>query len=125
MAKIVPHAGELRTVPVSIRGAPFTPPPARDVPLYLAQWVRWLISEAALRYDPLTRAAIAHHDFEALHPFTDGNGRVGRLLLNLMLMQDGYPPALVLREWRARYLHALHQADFGEYSPLVYLVRLA
>lgn len=100
MAKIDPHAGELRTVPVYIRGADFTPPPAKDVPLYLAQWVEWLTSETALRYDPVARAAIACHDFEAIHPYTDGNGRVGRLLLNLMLMQDGYPPALALREWR-------------------------
>ena len=55
----------------------------------------------------------------------DGNGRVGRLLLNLMLMQEGYPPALVLREWRPRYIQALHRAYFGEYSPLVDLVGLA
>ena len=66
-----------------------------------------------------------HHDFEALHPFTDGNGRVGRLLLNLMLMQDGYPPALILREWRTRYIMALQAAHRGEYSELVNLVGLA
>ena len=125
MDKIDPQAGELRKVQVYIRGAPFTPPAARDVPLYLAQWVNWLTSDHALRYDSVTRAAIAHHDFEALHPFTDGNGRVGRLLLNLMLMQDGYPPALVLREWRSRYIQALQQAHMGEYAPLVNLVGLA
>jgi Fic family protein len=125
MDKIDPQAGELRKVQVYIRGVPFTPPPARDVPLYLAQWLNWLTSDTALRYDPLTRAAIAHHDFEALHPFTDGNGRVGRLLLSLMLLQDGYPPALVLREWRPRYIQALQQAHIGEYAPLVNLVGLA
>lgn len=125
MDKVDPQAGELRKVQVYIRGAPFTPPPARDVPLYLTQWVDWLMSDNALHYDPVTRAAIAHHDFEALHPFTDGNGRVGRLLLNLMLMQDGYPPALVLREWRPRYIQALQQAHVGEYTPLVNLVGLA
>jgi Fic family protein len=125
MDKIDPRAGELRTVQVYIRGAPFTPPPARDVPLYTEQWIRWLTSDAALRYDSIARAAVAHHDFEALHPFTDGNGRVGRLLLNLMLMQDGYPPALVLREWRPRYIQALQQAHFGEYSPLANIIGLA
>ena len=125
MDKIDPHAGELRTVAVSIRGAPFTPPPARDVPGYLAQWAAWLSSDAAQRLDPVTRAAVAHHDFEALHPFTDGNGRVGRLLLNLMLMRDGYPPALVLREWRPRYIGALQRAYYGEYSPLADLIGLA
>jgi Fic family protein len=125
MDKIDPHAGELRKVQVYIRGAPFTPPPAREVPQYLAQWIRSLTSDRVLRFDPVTRAAVAHHDFEALHPFTDGNGRVGRLLLNLMLMQDSYPPALVLREWRPRYIQALQQAHLGDYNPLVDLIGLA
>src|ERR1700686_178281 len=94
-AQIDEDAGQLRTGPVHIRGASFTPPPAKDLPLYLAQWTRWLRSDQALSYDPVTRAAVAHHDFESLHPFFDGNGRVGRLLLNIMLLQDGYPPALI------------------------------
>src|SRR5581483_794901 len=85
MDKIDPHAGELRKVQVYIREANFTPPLAKDVPAYIAQWVDRLTSGSALCYDPVVRAAIAHHDFEAIHPYTDGNGRVGRLLLNLML----------------------------------------
>jgi len=125
MDKIDGRAGEWRSVQVYIRGAPFTPPSARDVPLYLEQWIHWLTSDDALRYEPVTRAAIAHHDFEAIHPFTDGNGRVGRLLLNLMLMQAGYPPALVLREWRTRYIQALQAAHSGEHVPLIDLVGLA
>jgi Fic family protein len=125
MDKIDEQAGELRKVQVYIRGAPFTPPPARDVPLYITQWVQWLRSDEAQRYDPVTRASIAHHDFEALHPFTDGNGRVGRLLLNLMLLQDGYPPALLLREWRSRYIHALQEAHLGNYTPIINLIGLA
>jgi hypothetical protein len=52
----------------------------------------------------------------------DGNGRVGRLLLNLLLMRGGYPPALLLRDWRGAYLRALQQADTGRYSPLANLV---
>lgn len=125
MDKIDPHAGELRKVQVYIRGAGFTPPPAKDVPLYIAQWLQWLDSDTALHYDAVVRAAVAHHDFEAIHPYTDGNGRVGRLLLNLMLMQYGYPPALVLREWRPRYIQALHQAHSDDYNPLIDLVGLA
>src|SRR6266849_7638556 len=125
MDKVDPQAGELRKVQVYIRGAPFTPPPARDVPLYLTQWVDWLMSDNALPYDPVTRAAIAHHDFEALHPFTDGNGRVGRLLMNLLLMQDGYPPALVLREWRTHYITALQAGHRSDYTGLVNLIGLA
>lgn len=100
-------AGELRTSLVHIRGASFTPPPAKDLPLYLEQWAQWLQSDQALSYDPIVRAAAAHHDFESLYPFFDGNGRVRRLLLNIMLMPDGYPLALVLRAWRQRYITAL------------------
>lgn len=125
MDKIDEYAGELRTVQVNIRGADFTPPPARDVPRYLEQWIAWLTSDTARQYEVVTRSAIAHHDFEALHPFTDGNGRVGRLLLNLMLMREGYPPALVLREWRTRYIQALHAAYQGDYTPLIDLIGLA
>jgi cell filamentation protein, protein adenylyltransferase len=125
MDKIIKEAGQLRTVQVYIRGSNHIPPPARDVPLYMMQWVRWLSSDDAFLYDPVTRAAIAHHGFEALHSFTDGNGRVGRLLLNLQLMQDGYPPALILREWRTRYISALQAAQRDDYTDLVNLIGLA
>lgn len=124
-AQIDEDAGQLRTGPVHIRGASFTPPPAKDLPLYLAQWTRWLQSDHALQYDPVTRAAVAHHDFESLHPFFDGNGRVGRLLLNIMLIQDGYPPALILREWRPRSIQALQQASAGDYQAMINLVAQA
>ena len=125
MDKIIKDAGQLRTVQVYIRGSQHTPPPARDVSLYMMQWVHWLNSDDAFRSDPITRTAIAHHGFEALHPFTDGNGRVGRLLMNLQLIQDGYPPALILREWRTRYIIALQSAHRGNYTDLINLVGLA
>ena len=60
---------------------------------------------------PLVHAAIHHAWFERIHPFVDGNGRVGRLLLNFMLIQAGYPPAVILASQRPRYLQALKLAD--------------
>lgn len=52
----------------------------------------------------ITHAAMHHAWFQRIHPFVDGNGRVGRLILNFMLLQNGYPPAVILASQRARYL---------------------
>lgn len=62
--------------------------------------------------------AAAHCRFEQIHPFLDGNGRTGRLILNLVLVRLGYPPAIIYKRDRARYLQALRRADAGEPSPL-------
>ena len=62
--------------------------------------------------------ATVHCRFEQIHPFLDGNGRAGRLILNLVLVRLGYPPALIYKRDRARYLRALRRADAGEPSPL-------
>jgi Fic family protein len=121
MDKILDTAGQFRKVPVYIRGANMTPPPPGQVEDLMRQWVTWIDGEG-MNYAPILRAAIAHHGFEAVHPFPDGNGRVGRLLLNLMLMREGYPPALLLRDWRIRYITALDTGNTGNYTPLANLI---
>jgi len=121
MQNTIETAGRFRTIPVSIRGARLTPPPARQVEGLIAEWIAW-IDGAGQAYDPLLRAVIAHHGFLAVHPFVDGNGRTARLLLNLMLMRAHYPPALLLHDWRIGYLQALAHADTGAYTPLANLI---
>lgn len=64
------------------------------------------------------RLAKTHNDFEKIHPYLDGNGRSGRLLLNLLLVRLGYPPAIVFKNERTKYLNAMRKADKGEYGPL-------
>lgn len=114
-------AGQWRQQSVYIRGSDLRPPSASQVPALMAQWVTWLNHEGQT-YHPVIRAAIAHHGFAAVHPFIDGNGRVSRLLLNFMLLRDGYAPAFLLREWKGRYLQALHAADHGNYTALIQLI---
>lgn len=58
--------------------------------------------------------AALHCRFEQIHPFLDGNGRTGRLLLNLVLVRLGYPPVIIYKRQRAEYLKALRRADVGE-----------
>lgn len=64
------------------------------------------------------RLAQLHRDFEAIHPFIDGNGRTGRLVLNLVLVRLGWPPAIIFKRQRDAYLVALDRADHGEFAPL-------
>ncbi|MGI8809128.1 MAG: Fic family protein [Acidimicrobiales bacterium] len=62
--------------------------------------------------------AAVHCRFEAIHPFLDGNGRTGRLLLNLILVRLGYPSAIIYKRQRVEYLCALRRADTGDYGLL-------
>jgi hypothetical protein len=59
-----------------------------------------------------------HAAFERIHPFLDGNGRTGRLLTNLVLVRLGYPPVIVQKRERSRYLAALDRADRGDVGRL-------
>lgn len=119
--RLLDEAGAWRAGAVSIRGSALQPPPAGRVPALMDEWLAWIDGPGAA-YGPVERAVIAHHGFVAVHPFRDGNGRTGRLLLNLLLLRDGYPPALLLQEWRLGYLEALSQADRGRYGPLLNLI---
>jgi hypothetical protein len=66
-----------------------------------------------------------HCQFETIHPFLDGNGRTGRLLLNLLLVRLGYPPMIVYKRQRADYLRALRRADAGDCGALGELIARA
>ena len=83
----------------------------------LMDWYRTAEGEGALH--PLVVAAEFHHRFTAIHPFDDGNGRMARILTNLMLMRHGYPPLIVKKEDKEAYLYALAQADEGDLSDLL------
>ena len=77
--------------------------------------------EVALEDVPESIAEI-HKELERIHPFLDGNGRTGRLVLNLILLRLGWPPAIILKNQRAKYLSALDKADKGDNSQLAELL---
>ncbi len=83
----------------------------------LIAWYQQANQEKKLH--PLVIASLFHHAFVAIHPFDDGNGRVTRLLTNLILMRYQFPPVVVKQEDRRNYYQVLSQADVGEYEPLV------
>lgn len=78
----------------------------------LMDWYREPSTESKMH--PVEIAARFHHRFTNIHPFDDGNGRMSRLLMNLMLMQAGYPPVVIRLSERNLYLAALGRADAGE-----------
>jgi fido (protein-threonine AMPylation protein) len=77
--------------------------------------------DIGLREVPERLAAI-HREFERIHPFIDGNGRTGRLALNLILVRLGWPPSIILKNQRPRYLTALDRADKSDLGPLAELI---
>lgn len=103
-----------------------TPPPFPEVDHKMTAWVADVNNLRELSGTPFPeRLAEIHNDFEKIHPYLDGNGRTGRLLLNLLLVRLGYPPAIVFKNERTRYLTAMRRADKGEYGPLGELIARA
>nr|WP_202881487.1 Fic family protein [Pedococcus badiiscoriae] len=116
--------GNFRQHDIHPFGAGMTPPAWTLVDAEILAWVDQLrTQEESLRIpqpgSPLPEMlARVHNQFERIHPFIDGNGRSGRLVLNLVLVRLGYPPVVILKQQRAAYLSALQKADDGDNGPL-------
>ncbi|ADO68024.1 Fic family protein [Stigmatella aurantiaca] len=114
------EAGSYRSAPVPPRGPGHTPPDASLVPGRIQEFSDWLSQEPPEA--PLLLACRAHAAFDAIHPFAVGNGRIGRLLLHLLLFRHGYPLTVLRVKDRARYHTALKQAHQGDITSLTTLV---
>ena len=94
--------------------AGMTPPTWPLVPSHMDAWVADVNTLVPRADDFPEHLARIHCRFEQIHPFLDGNGRTGRLVLNLVLVRLGYPPAVIYKNERDAYLSALRRADAGE-----------
>jgi len=124
------HAGLLnnsdlfgfRNHPVYIRDSQHTPPPSYALPDAMGSLFECLDEEA----EPSVRALFGHYAFTYIHPYPDGNGRIGRFLMNMMLVSGGYPWTIIQsdRENRHSYLDALECASVArDFTPFVKFVR--
>ncbi len=115
------RSGVFRKVQVWIVGAPFMPPKAELVETEFKKLMNWY-RRGKRRYNPVVVAAYVHAGFETIHPFTDFNGRTGRLLLNFILMKNGYPAVDIKNKDRLEYFAALESARMGDLKPFVNLI---
>ncbi|HTJ92131.1 MAG TPA: Fic family protein, partial [Pararobbsia sp.] len=117
----IARAGRYRQENVAITGASTTPPDFLHLPQEMAAMVEWC--ETTNELHAIERAAQLHARFAKIHPFIDGNGRTGRLLLNFELMKAGYPPAIIRKEDRLEYYNVLDEACVtGDYTGITQLV---
>lgn len=105
------NAGCYRSVPVRIAGSEVILPSPRKVPGLMTDFIGDIKSANDLH--PVQLAAEAHYQLVTIHPFVDGNGRTARLLMNLILMQHGFPPALIRKRDRMPYISSLEKAQLG------------
>ncbi len=82
--------------------------PKQELQEYLNEFIEWY-QKNKKKFKPLVLASIIHNQFEHIHPFQDGNGRVGRLILNFILLKNNYPPINITLEDRAEYYQTLQE----------------
>lgn len=104
-----------RTADVRVIRANFKATPAPYVKTDMNLLFRWY-HEYKTKLHPFVLASIFHHKFEKIHPFMDGNGRTGRIIMNYVLLKNGYPPFVVRTRLRSNYIAVLRRADKSDLS---------
>jgi len=114
------NKGRFRNVAVRLKGSETILPNALKVPELMEEFISWLVSVSE---NPVKIAVDAHYKLVSIHPFIDGNGRTARILMNLLLMQEGYPPAVIRKEDRNAYIKSLEKGqtkgDLSDYNNLM------
>lgn len=117
------QAGRLRNTSVFISGSSHVPPqPYLVAPLMEQLLTRYQDNLDRGLLSPIENIARLHADFVGIHPFIDGNGRTGRLVMNMELMKAGYPVAIIESANKQYYYQALQAADKQDYKPIIQLI---
>lgn len=116
---ILTDAGQWRRVNVRISGSKFSPPRVEKLISLLREWEKHYAAMEMEREDVFVQAAEMHFGFESIHPFSDGNGRVGRLLLNMHFLNHNWPLIHILPYHRKYYLDALESAHHKDMKKLL------
>lgn len=115
------QAGRYRNVPVRVVGSNVIFPNPAKVPQLMEDFSSTLNLKD--KKNTVEYAADAHYQLVTIHPFVDGNGRTARLLMNLILLQHGYPPALIRKRDRLKYIKSIEKAQLGgshdDYNELI------
>lgn len=115
------NAGRYRREPAIITGATVELPAPSRIKGLMGEFAEQ-IPELRARLHPVEFAALLHIRLVTIHPFSDGNGRTARLLMNLALMQAGYPVTLIPPVLRGEYLAALQASNAGDNQPFINLL---
>jgi Fic family protein len=118
MENLMRTPGDYRQIQVGIEKVDYEPPPAILVPEMMKDLVSWYHANFK-KLHPFELAVLLHTRLELIHPFTDGNGRVGRALMNFILERAGYPTIYLGLSHRKDYLDAIIPSDDGDFSPIV------
>ena len=109
------HAGQYKTRPNSVitrYGSRFEYASPEETPAFMTDLVNWYNeAEQSGKFTPIELAALFHYRYIRIHPFEDGNGRIARLMVNYILLRNGFPMIVVRSRKRNEYLEALHKTD--------------
>lgn len=117
------EAGEYRRQKAIITGSKYSLPVPKDLPDLMEQLII-AIQRFRKEKHPVEAAALAHKEFVFIHPFVDGNGRVARLLMNLILLQEGFEIAIIPPVIRNQYIQSLEKAHIDDADFLLLMARM-
>lgn len=117
------NAGKYRSSKAIITGSKYPLPKPSELPSLMKELIPHL-DEFKKNNHPVIAAALAHKEFIFIHPFIDGNGRTARLLMNLILLQEGYNIAIIPPITRREYIDSLEQAHVSDQDFLYFIARM-